>query len=309
MFCITGGVCVTGGVLGGIPVPYRIEYLVLAGGGGGGHACGRSNGGGGGGAGGARYSCFCVNCNQTYTISVGGGGAGGIPNSINACNRGNSCFACISTSCGGGRGGTGRSPGAGGGQAGCCGGSGGGGAVAAGQGGTGILGEGNDGGCAPQPGIAAGGGGGISSVGCSMYCCYGGPFPTPYCLPVGGNGCFYPLNQVFCFGDLSNSCYWIGGAGGGGYYYGQAPGGLGGGGSGGSDGFQCGCAGQPNMGAGGGGGGTICGGAGGSGSVFIRYPSEIADATTTGSPCYCCTGGFKYYWFKGSGTIAFCPCC
>lgn len=42
---------------------------------------------------------------------------------------------------------------------------------------------------------------------------------------------------------------------------------------------------------------------GGSGSVFIRYPGCVDDAITTGSPCFCCTGGYKYYYFQGSGSI------
>jgi hypothetical protein len=48
------------------------------------------------------------------------------------------------------------------------------------------------------------------------------------------------------------------------------------------------------------------GGAGGSGVVIIRYPNTYADAaSTTGSPTFTNTGGYKIYKFTGSGSITF----
>lgn len=45
---------------------------------------------------------------------------------------------------------------------------------------------------------------------------------------------------------------------------------------------------------------------GGSGVVIIRYPSNYADAaSTTGSPTFTNTGGYKIYKFTGSGSITF----
>jgi hypothetical protein len=65
----------------------------------------------------------------------------------------------------------------------------------------------------------------------------------------------------------------------------------------------------------GGGGGSLAngtnsgwtgGGLGGSGIVVIRYSNSFADAvSTTGSPGFANTGGFKIYTFTGSGTIVF----
>ena len=47
-------------------------------------------------------------------------------------------------------------------------------------------------------------------------------------------------------------------------------------------------------------------GNGGSGIVIIRYANTYPDATsTTGSPTYTNTGGYKIYKFTGSGTITF----
>jgi hypothetical protein len=52
----------------------------------------------------------------------------------------------------------------------------------------------------------------------------------------------------------------------------------------------------------------MTGGAGGSGVVIIRYPNTYLDATsTTGSPTYTNTGGYKIYkWTTvGAGSITF----
>jgi hypothetical protein len=101
------------------------------------------------------------------------------------------------------------------------------------------------------------------------------------------------------------------GGGGGGVYYGKtaATGGADGGGAGGSG--DVGSDGTANLGGGGGGGGTkvtgvnvaYAGGYGGSGRVIIRYPDSFPAATVTGTPSIIVTGGFRYYFFNGSGTI------
>jgi hypothetical protein len=65
--------------------------------------------------------------------------------------------------------------------------------------------------------------------------------------------------------------------------------------------------GTANTGGGGGSGSFgIAGGAGGSGIVVLRYPSYLAQATsTTGSPTYYQSLGFNVYVFNASGTITF----
>jgi hypothetical protein len=45
------------------------------------------------------------------------------------------------------------------------------------------------------------------------------------------------------------------------------------------------------------------GGGGGSGRVVIKYSDIYKDATTTGSPTFTNSGGFKTYVFNGSGSI------
>ena len=60
-----------------------------------------------------------------------------------------------------------------------------------------------------------------------------------------------------------------------------------------------------NTGGGGGGAFNTCAN-GGSGIVIIRYADTYDDAqSTTGSPAYAKTGGYKIYTFTGSGTITF----
>jgi hypothetical protein len=64
---------------------------------------------------------------------------------------------------------------------------------------------------------------------------------------------------------------------------------------------------------GGGGGGNADGNqfgeqskSGGSGIVIVRYPNTDANAaSTTGSPSFTNTGGFKIYAWTGSGSITF----
>jgi hypothetical protein len=52
--------------------------------------------------------------------------------------------------------------------------------------------------------------------------------------------------------------------------------------------------------------GDSYGGAGGSGVVIVRYSDTFAPAqSTTGSPVYTVTGGFRIYKFNSSGSIRF----
>jgi hypothetical protein len=86
------------------------------------------------------------------------------------------------------------------------------------------------------------------------------------------------------------------------------------GGAGGSGGGAAGTAGRTSgnngtINTGGGGGGyegfacCVGPGYGGSGVVWIRYPNTFVTATTTGSPTFTCTGGYRVYKFTGSGTL------
>lgn len=58
----------------------------------------------------------------------------------------------------------------------------------------------------------------------------------------------------------------------------------------------------------GGGGGSIGasggnGGNGGSGIIVIRYQDTYPEASTTGSPTYTTSGGYRIYIFTGNGSI------
>ena len=86
-------------------------------------------------------------------------------------------------------------------------------------------------------------------------------------------------------------------------------GGAGGGGNGSANGSTDGTAGTANPGGGAGGNGNsgnLSGNAGGSGIVIIRYADSFSDAaSTTGSPTFTNTGGYKIYKWTGSGSITF----
>jgi hypothetical protein len=57
-------------------------------------------------------------------------------------------------------------------------------------------------------------------------------------------------------------------------------------------------------GRGGGGANNSVQGAGGSGIIVIRYANTYDNmASTTGSPTFVNTGGFKYYYFNGTGSF------
>ena len=79
---------------------------------------------------------------------------------------------------------------------------------------------------------------------------------------------------------------------------------FGNGGTGGGGNFTY--SGSTNTGGGGGGAWGSVGGNGGSGIVVIRYPNTFDDAaSTTGSPTFTNTGGYKIYKFTASGSITF----
>jgi hypothetical protein len=85
-------------------------------------------------------------------------------------------------------------------------------------------------------------------------------------------------------------------------------GGGGGGGNGGREVYILPQTGAANTGGGGGGWNIVntYGVAGGSGIVIIRYPSYLAQATsTTGSPEMYIAGNWRVYKFVSSGTITF----
>ena len=236
------------------------DALVVAGGGGGGMARG-----GGGGAGGITYYASQSLTATGYTCTVGGGGAGGAVN-IGA-QGGNSQFAALTASVGGGFGGSangGTSTGPGG-----NGGSGGGGAGSSGAraGGTGTSGQGNAGGSSPDtaPNYGAGGGGGFSAAGAAGTGTTGGD---------GGAGTNTYSTWLTAIG-IGVSGFIAGGGGGGTFNGGTAGIGQAGGGSA-TTNNTAGTAAIANTGSGGGGGGVVSGsggvgGNGGSGVVIVRY--------------------------------------
>jgi fibronectin-binding autotransporter adhesin len=177
------------------------------------------------------------------------------------------------------------------------------GAGGAGAGGNGLGGNGNS---------SGNGTGGAAGVGLQLANVYNGS--DNFYWAGGGGGAGYPNTEDGAAGG-------IGGGGGGGKFRttGGGSGGAGGGsalnngtaGNGNNDATNGGDAGA-NTGSGGGGashhgGGQTStrGGQGGSGIVMIVTPDSYTTATTTGSPVYTSTGGFKYYSFTSSGTIIF----
>lgn len=289
--------------------PGSVEYLVVAGGGGGGggSVTGGYTGGGGGGAGGLRTGNVSVNVGTSLTVTVGGGGSAGGTNGFGS-NGTSSVFGTI-TSVGGGGGGHGGGAWIGGtGAYGFSGGSGGGSGYRATFAGAGTTGQGNNGGSAGSGEQGSGGGGGAGAVGVN-----GNISPAQY---TGGNGGI----GIFSSFSGSNTAYAGGGGAGGlgtsGYDGRGGFGGEGGGGNGsGVLGDYTTSANNANTNSGGGGGGGSRrvdggtpggGGSGGSGIVIIRYPATFADAaSTTGTPTYTNSGGFKIYTWTGSGTITF----
>ena len=277
-----------------IPVPYSVDFLVVAGGGaGGGH-----NGGGGGGAGGFRTSTQTVTGGTLITITVGDGGAG-----VSNATGNNGSDSSISgsglttiTSGGGGGGGRGQGPNA---ENGVAGGSGGGAGGETGSnpfpsGGTGNSpntspSQGNNGGGnTTSPNFGGGGGGGAGAVGATGTTTQSG---------AGGNG---------TASSITGSSVTYAGGGGCGKSGSGAPAGAGGSGGGGTGATTgTGTAGTANLGGGGGGGAgnPATGGAGGKGVVILSMPDANYTGTTTGSPTVA-TGvsGKTVLTFNGSGS-------
>ena len=264
------------------------SLTIVSGGGGGGHYGPSDNtvGCGGGGAGGVKtFTNAGFIPGNTYTVTVGAGAArrSGSSN-LDGNNGSSSSVGAYSTTGGGGgagNGGTGQNGGSGGGSA------------RGNAGGTGISGEGNNGAPAhsPEYQYAGGGGGGKAAAG-----------TIPIRADRPGNG-----------GDgIAVDTSWIAGGGGGGGTTNNADTGYGLGGSNGggrgSNNYAAPVDGTANT--GGGGGGNAAGGAGtnssagGSGFVLLKYAdSKAALTATTGSPTYTVSGGFRYYYFTGSGSF------
>jgi hypothetical protein len=242
-----------------------VNYLVVAGGGGGGGGSPYVCEGCGGGAGGLLSGTIAVTAGTTYSFVIGGGGGGGsMPWANPGGTGGNSTAFGLTTYGGGGGAGTGS---------GSSGGSGGG--TWNGSPGSGYAGPPRQGYNGAGGGNNPGGGGGA-----------GGSSPDTY---SGGPGAEWPVG--------SGNYY----AGGGGSTYGA--GGTGGGASGGGSGASA----ASGTGGGGGGGRSSSyggGGNGGSGIIIVRFESAYASATsTTGSPTFTNTGGYKTYTFTSSGSI------
>jgi hypothetical protein len=268
-----------------------VSYSLVAGGGGGGGGEWNGNGGSGGGGGAGAYinSSFNAAGGNTYNIFVGAGGSGGSggsgSTSTNGTKGGDSYIQLSGVTIAGAEGG-----GFGGGdeKAGGNGGSGGGGGGDNGTRGlANNLSYGNNGASGGATcGRAGYGGGGKGSAGSGHT---GGSATTDSITGFavcGGGG-----------GGGKNSCTTGFSAG--------ANAGQGGDKDGG------GRSGTANRGGGGGGGpssdnSSSPGGSGGSGLVALRYSSSLPDAvSTTGSPSYSNSGGFKTYIWTSSGSISF----
>ena len=273
----------------------EVEVLVVAGGGGG----GSFNGGGGGGGGVIYINSYSVTPGSAISVTVGNGGVGdgrpgngasGASNTIGT-NGGNSVFGNI-TSIGGGVGSTYSVR-----TSGVSGGSGGGGWGAVSNGGSGTSGQGNNGGGGYPNGNnyteTSGGGGGAGGKGL-----HGGPITSQ--PGYGGPGLLYSISG-------SPNYYGAGGGAGANRFGGYALGGSGVGGDGGIIGSLAGKAGTPCTGSGGGGaayngtpGSSADGGAGGSGTVIVRYPGP---QKATGGNSINFIEGYTIHIFTSSGTF------
>jgi len=251
------------------PVPYSIDFLVVAGGG-----SGANGNGAGGGAGGYRTS-------TQSSLALGNDGS-------NSSISGSGLTTITSTGGGGGATGTAGSP-----TTGKNGGSGGGAAYANttgfGSGNTPSTSpsQGNNGGQAysTSPSYGSGGGGGASAVGGNG---------TSSTAGNGGNG---------TASSITGSSVTRAGGGGGCNNSGpHGSGGLGGGGAGGKAPATTATAGTANTGGGGGGGDVPSGGAGGKGIVILSIPTANYSGTITGSPTESTSGSNKILEFTGSGS-------
>jgi hypothetical protein len=271
------------------PIPYSIDFLVIAGGGSG----GSRDQGGGGGAGGYRTSTQTVTPGTVITVTVGDGGASA-PQATGGNGGSNSSISgsglTTITSTGGGGGGNGNGnpyPGGSGGS---------GGGSSRGPGSVGGAGntpstspsQGNNGGIGGEgaPQFGAGGGGGAGAVGQNGSSSASGN---------GGNG---------TASSITGSSVTRAGGGGGSGNTGSNLG-TGGSGGGGNANFTTnGVAGTANTGSGGGGGGNnpSVGGAGGKGVVILSVPTANYSSTTTGSPTVTTSGANTIMQFNGSGS-------
>ena len=274
------------------PVPYSIDFLVVAGGGSGGRESVASGVGGGGGAGGYRTSTQTVSGGTEITVTVGdggsavGGGGGAVGNDgSNSSISGSGLTTITSTGGGGGGGGTsipdcdGRNGGSGGGAGNT--------SSTAGSGNTPSTSpsQGNNGGTCPTA-TTAGGGGGASEAGNTDG---GGQ---------GGDG---------TASSITGSSVIRAGGGGGSNPSGGSAGGDGGGGAGANDTSSvAGTSGTANTGGGGGGagnnGGNTTSGAGGKGVVILAMPLANFSTTVTGSPVESDDGTTKVLIFNGDGS-------
>lgn len=263
-------------LLAGGGYPFSADYLVVAGGGGGGgngQIPGSPNAtyAGAGGAGGYRTgSNLVIFSNRTYTVTVGAGGGGGrwnfAPTAPTNGAKGNDSIISSITSTGGGYGACGYD-------------------VGTNNGGSG----------------GSGGGAGYSDAGNSAT---GGSGNTPSTSPSQGNkGGDTGTYSGAGGGSSSAASGTTEGAGTSNSITGSAV-------TYGVGGVIVNQANTPNGAAntGNGGGGNLAGsqfgGNGGSGIVVIKY-SEVYPAaiSTTGSPTYSVSGGYRIYKFTGSGTI------
>jgi hypothetical protein len=283
------------GVRNSAPVPYSVDFLVVAGGGAGGGVVG-----GGGGAGGYRTSTQTLYPATVVTVTVGAGGTGaGYPSQAQSGSNSSISGSNLTTitSAGGGGGGGQGNP-----ATSASGGSGGGASSVFTTQGTGNTpstspSQGNDGGTASvsAPCTPSGGGGGAGAVGGNGSGNIGGN---------GGNG---------TASSITGSSVTYAGGGGGGVQSGagtngtEGSGGTGGGGAGGVAGANSnGTNGTANLGGGGGGGTQLNvgtnGGSGGSGVVILSLPTSRYSGIISGAPTVTTSGSNTILKFTGSGT-------
>jgi hypothetical protein len=275
------------------PVPYAIDFLVVAGGGGSSGGDSLQGGSGGGGGGGMRTSTQTVSAGTVITVTVGDGGAG-TASATQASNGSNSSISgsglTTITSAGGGFGGyqsQGTSPGSGGAGGGV------------GWAGTQPAGSGNTPSTSPSQGANGGipsaqtGGGGGGGGGAS-----GGTGGNSVATNTGGVGGAGTASSI-----TGSSVTYAGGGAGGSQATGggiNATGGSGGGGNGTLTGTAT--SGTANLGGGGGGVGEGTGGSGGKGVVILSIPTASYSSTSTGSPTVTTSGSNTILKFNGSGS-------
>ena len=266
------------------PPVSSIQYLVSAGGG------GASNGGGG--AGGYRTGTLSVNNATNLTLTIGAGGAGALQGSAEAAKGSDSVFSTI-TSTGGG-GGSRQYDGA---ETNMSGGSGaGGGGYPNNRKGSGNTpsttpSQGNDGaGGSSGSNYSGGGGGGAGAAGTA------GSGTTAGNGGIGATTTIISTSEAstYSVGEVSGGSLYFSGGGAGGSKndtagYTAGTGGLGGGGDTAGSRPAAGQAGAVNTGGGGGGPAfvgyatsTVSGGAGGSGTIILRYPAANTLTKTSG---------------------------